>query len=278
MTFYVKIFSTAINAIKIVVGGLVSFFKGVWTKIKAPFENAVAFYSGLFTNAVTAIKTAFSTVGAFFSGIWSNITGTFSNVVSWFSDKFGSAWQAIKDKFSGWADFWGGLWNKIKDKFTGMGTKLSDAISGAIKGAMNKVISKIESIINKAIKFINSAIRLANKLPGVDVNTLSTISLPRLAKGGVLAKGQLGLLEGSGAEAVVPLEKNTQWISKVAESFREEFASLARQNRADNVTQALAYDEAVDAFKEALSEMQIVLDDETAGKFVERTVTSYIYA
>lgn len=34
----------------------------------------------------------------------------------------------------------------------------------------------------------------------------------------------------------------------------------------------------ISAFKEALSEMKIVLDDEVAGQFVERTVTRAIYA
>ena len=34
----------------------------------------------------------------------------------------------------------------------------------------------------------------------------------------------------------------------------------------------------VNAFKSALSQMKIVLDDEGAGEFVERTVTRVIYA
>ena len=45
----------------------------------------------------------------------------------------------------------------------------------------------------------------------------------RLAKpystGGVLKKGEIGLLEGSGAEAVVPLERNKYWIKAVAEDM-----------------------------------------------------------
>jgi hypothetical protein len=45
---------------------------------------------------------------------------------------------------------------------------------------------------------------------------MSDISLPRLARGGVLKRGQLGLLEGSGAEAVVPLENNTKWLDEIA--------------------------------------------------------------
>ena len=40
--------------------------------------------------------------------------------------------------------------------------------------------------------------------------------MPKLEKGGVLKKGQVGLLEGNGAEAVVPLEKNTGWLDEIA--------------------------------------------------------------
>ena len=68
---------------------------------------------------------------------------------------------------------------------------------------------------------INSAIKLANKLPGIKVGTVAKVNLPRLARGGVLEKGQVGLLEGSGAEAVVPLERNKAWISRVAQDLYE---------------------------------------------------------
>ena len=35
----------------------------------------------------------------------------------------------------------------------------------------------------------------------------------------MLEKGQVGLLEGNGAEAVVPLDQNKKWISAVAEDM-----------------------------------------------------------
>jgi phage-related protein len=278
VSYFNKLFTGAVNAIKTVVNGLISFFTGVWEAIKAVFVDVVSFYSGLFTNAVTAIRTAWATVTSFFSGIWTNIKTTFSNVKDWFAEKFGSAWTAIKEKFSGWATYWSGLWTQLKEKFKGMGEKIGKAMAGAVKGAMNKVISKIESVINKGIGFINKAIKLANKLPGVNVSTLKTIKLSRLAQGGVLKRGQVGVLEGSGAEAVVPLEKNTQWIRRVAESMRTEFGMAQRNDVSAPAVENFRYNQAVDAFKQALSEMQIVLDDETAGKFVERTVTRYIYA
>jgi len=46
--------------------------------------------------------------------------------------------------------------------------------------------------------------------------------MPTLEKGGVLEQGQVGVLEGKGAEAVVPLEKNTEWIKKIADQFKQE--------------------------------------------------------
>jgi hypothetical protein len=36
-------------------------------------------------------------------------------------------------------------------------------------------------------------------------------------------------------------------------------------------------DSMINAFKDALSDMKIVLDDEVAGKFVEKTVARAIY-
>lgn len=56
--------------------------------------------------------------------------------------------------------------------------------------------------------------------------------MPRLAKGGVLEKGQVGLLEGSGAEAVVPLEKNKGWIKAVANDLKEQM----KNNNISNIS------------------------------------------
>ena len=122
----------------------------------------------------------------------------------------------IKDKFASWGSFWGGLWTTIKNKFTGIGTSVSSAISDSLKSGMNGIISMIENTINSGIRLINGALGLINKIPGVNLSGIGELSLPRLAKGGVLKKGQIGLLEGSGDEAVVPLDQNKRWIQAVA--------------------------------------------------------------
>ena len=228
----VKYFQNAWNSIKKMWNGAKAYFKGIWTGIKNTFSSVGSWFSSKFKSALNGVKSAWNSAKSFFSGIWSGIRGVFGSVNSWFRSKFQSAWSAIKSVFSGWGSFFGGLWTKIKSKFSSIGSSIGSSMGNAVKSGMNTVISKVQSTINKGIGLINSAIRLANKLPAVNVGTVPTLSLPRLAKGGVLEKGQVGLLEGTGAEAVVPLENNKAWLSRVAEDLNELQARPVQNNEA----------------------------------------------
>lgn len=183
---------------------------------------------------ISAILEALGSLGEDLKGLfsegWEKVKEVFANVGDFFSEKFGDAWEKIKEKFSGFGDFFGNLWEDVKTKFSELGTKISDAISGAVKAGINGVISRIESIINGAIGIINGAIGLINKIPGVSVGTLSDVSFPRLQQGGILKKGQIGFLEGTGAEAVVPLDKNKAWIKAVASDLLTELSGAAAGN------------------------------------------------
>lgn len=214
-----KYFSEAWKSIKSSWSSVTKFFSGIWSGITKIYANVKSWFADRFRQAWNGIKSVWNGVGSFFRGIWSSVTKTFGNVGSWFRGKFQSAWSSIKSVFSGWGSFFGGLWTKIKAKFGSIGSSLGKAMGDSVKSAMNKVLSSIEKSINKGIGLINSAIKLANKLPGINVGTVPKVNLPRLARGAVLEKGQIGLLEGSGAEAVVPLEHNKAWLSRVAEDL-----------------------------------------------------------
>lgn len=97
-------------------------------------------------------------------------------------------------------------------------------------GVANLIILGIEFLINECIDGINDLIEGINKLSSAigipDIPLLPNVELPKLgdevpqlAKGGVLEKGQIGILEGNGAEAVVPLDQNKKWISAVADDM-----------------------------------------------------------
>lgn len=131
--------------------------------------------------------------------------------------KASEVWEHIKNVFGKVADFFAGLWDTIKGTFVKFATAIGDAISGAVKSAINGVISYIENTINKAIRLINSAIGIINKLPGVNIGTIGELSLPRLAKGGVLYGAQTVIAGEAGPEAIIPLDKLFAQMDKMAD-------------------------------------------------------------
>ena len=188
VTAFKEFFTSAFQAIG-------SFFTGIWNGIVS-----------VATNAWSSIRTVFSTVGSFFTGI------------------FQQAWNGITNIFNRLGGFFSGVWNSVTGIFKSAGMAIGNAISGAVKTAVNFVLSKAIGIINGFIGAINAVIGVINKIPGVSLSKISKLGVPQLERGGVLAKGQVGLLEGNGAEAVVPLDQNEKWIAAEA---REMKAALA---------------------------------------------------
>ena len=113
----------------------------------------------------------------------------------------------------------------MKDVFS-TGGKIFDGIKEGITSAFKTVVNAIIRGINKVVAIPFNAINgVLDKLRNLEILGISPFSwigsisvpqIPELAKGGVLKRGQVGLLEGNGAEAVVPLERNKQWIKAVA--------------------------------------------------------------
>ncbi len=260
--------------------GFRNFWIELWEKVKKVTKNVVDSITKWFTETWTKIKKVWSEVTGFFSQKWESVKNVFGKAKDYFKEKFTGAWKAVKDAFSGWGKFFGGLWDTIKEKFSSIGTKIADAIGGAVKKGINGVISMIENTINSGIRLINGAIGLINKIPGIEIGKIQNLSLPKLARGGVLDDGARTVIAGEdGAEAIVPLENNTKWIKMVANELKSSFftPNLNNPNSLSNMQEETKFDNLVNSFKQALSEMKIEMDDETMGKFVERTVSDAIY-
>ena len=215
-------FDNAVNAIKTIFSAVTDFFSSIWDGIKKIFNGVADWFKDKFDDAVQKIKNVWSSVSNFFSGVWGNIKNVFSSVGSWFKDKFQDAYNNIKSVFNGIKDFFSGIWDKIKDVFGSVGTKIGETFSNAFKSVINTVFEFIENRVNGFIDMINGAIDVINLIPGVDIGQVDYVELPRLEKGGILPKGKVGLLEGNGAEAVVPLEKNTNGLRKIANILADE--------------------------------------------------------
>lgn len=165
------------------------FWIDLWEGIKAAAQTVVEAISGFFSTAWDAVKKVWNGAKSFFTGIWDGIKGIFGGVKDWFSSVFQGAADAISTIFNG--------------------------IVGVIKAPINFLINAL----NKVIDGINK-IKIPSWVPSIGGYGINIPKIPNLAKGGVLKKGQLGLLEGNGAEAVVPLENNKRWIAATAKELK----------------------------------------------------------
>lgn len=93
---------------------------------------------------------------------------------------------------------------------------MANVIGGAFKTVINGVLKAIENILNFPIKSINKLIDVINAVPGINISTLPTFKLPRLAKGGIINQPGRGIPVGSaiggerGQEGVIPLTDSQQ--------------------------------------------------------------------
>lgn len=229
---FIKIaFKNTWEAIKKVWDVAGKYFEGVWKAIKLVFSVVKSVLAGNFSDAWNGIKAIWSIVSGwfndnvvkpvqdFFSGMWDNvkkgasdawngITETFSHVADWFHEKFSAAWQRVKDVFS----TGGQIFDGIKDGIT---NAFKSVVNAIIRG-INRVIAIPFNKINDVLGTLRDFEFLGKKWFEGIISTFEVPSIPELAKGGILKRGQVGLLEGNGAEAVVPLEKNTQGLQKIA--------------------------------------------------------------
>lgn len=117
----------------------------------------------------------------------------------------------------------GNLWNGITAMFGQFAANFGEFISGIFKGAINGVLAFIENFINTPIDLLNGFIGVINGAfgwIGVNLGYIDRISLPRLAQGGFVDGATTAMIGEDGAEAVLPLENNTDnWAGLLAQTL-----------------------------------------------------------
>lgn len=215
-----------------------------WERIKDAWSGAVTWFD---TTVLTPIKT-------FFSSSWDKIKGFAVNAV----DGVKNTWSSIKSWFSTnvtepIANFFIGMWDKVKSSaksswewITNLFSKGGKVFNGITEG----IVSTFKSIVNALISGINKIIAtpfntingLLNKIRSIEVlgiqpfsgmwsvNPLPVPKIPMLARGGVVDSATLAVIGEAGKEAVVPLENNTGWMSKMASMLAERIPKTGSDN------------------------------------------------
>ena len=187
--WFIDRFTEAYNGVTGVFAAIGQWFGARWQDIKNALATVASWFLTMFTNAYTNVKNVFSAIGSWFGARWTEIKTALSAVPSWFGTQFQNAWTNIKNAFANVTSFFSGLWEKIKGCFVNVGVKIGSAVGDAFESAINSCLSTIEGVVNEFIGMINGVIGVINEIPGVSLSKISTLSLPRLAKGGVLKEG-----------------------------------------------------------------------------------------
>ena len=243
------------------VGGLqaiLDWFNLIFTNIKEIFDGFIQFFKGVFTGDWSD---AWEGIKEIFEGVWNIIKGTFEIFGSWlyefvidpvatfFSDlwdgiKTGAinAWDNIKNAFSNVKSFFSNMIDTIIDKFKNMGSKVGEVVSGAFKGVVNGILGAIEKILNTPIRAVNKLIGVINAVPGINLNTLPTLNLPRLKTGaivnmpnrGTLVAGGRAIAGEAGHEGIIPLDDNQAMAQLGAEIGRNVVVNLTNITKVGN--------------------------------------------
>ena len=190
---FTKVIQSAIevwNSWKPYIQIIMDMFMNMWNSVLKPLVSYLAdVFASRLNSIFTSVKSIIGNIRGAFTGLIDFVTGVFT--LNW-----RKAWQGVCDIFK---NVFGGLMNILK-------TPLNAAID----------------LINKGIDGINSiGFDIPDILGGGHVG-LSVPHIPRLATGGILRQPTLALVGEGGAEAVMPLERNTGWITQLAQRLNTE--------------------------------------------------------
>ena len=179
-------------------------------------------------------------------------------------------WEyTLKPIFVGITDFLTGV-------FTGNWKQAFEGLVKIVEGIFNGIVNRVKYPINKVIDLVNSFIKGLNKLqvpdwvPGVGGKGINIPLIPTLEKGGILEKGQVGLLEGNGAEAVVPLHQNRAWISAVARDMDSAFGGKETVGVLNKILEAInRTNDGQEDLKDSFASMKVEMNNREFARLVK---------
>lgn len=245
-----------LEPLKTFVGNVLKTFQNLWTNIKSWFSSNVAkyftkeYWAGKFETIRAGASEKLEAVKTEISNKWNAIKSWFSTNVApkftreYWSGKFETIKTSASTKLEEVKSTISTKWNSIKSWFssniapkftTAYWTEKFSSIKNGAKAAFNGVISVVESAVNGIIRKINTLHwTIPDWVPIFGGDSFGfnfrTISIPRLATGGIATSSTLANIGERGAEAILPLTgpQGMAWINKLADAI------TSRNNNTNN--------------------------------------------
>lgn len=195
--------SKTVKSIGDFIGKLINGAMELYNKFFSPIVNFLLDY----------LSPAWSQMTSLVVGVLGTLLGTISDIVSGIFELFGGVIDFITGVFTG---DWKKAWNGVKSAFKGV----FDSLIGIFKTPINLIIDGMNSFISGLNK-----IKIPDWVPAVGGKGIDIPKIPKLAQGGVVDKPTYAMIGEAGTEAVMPLERNTGWIDKLADKLGSKIGS-----------------------------------------------------
>ena len=203
-----------------------SWFGERWNDVTNALAEANTWLGEKFQSGRDKVNSAFEKVGSWFGDRWSDIKGGVQEADTWFGEKFESAKEKAQNPFQSIGSWFSERWNDIQSVLKEIPNWFKNLFNDAMDNAKNAVqagVDALKSIFDFEWHLPKLELPHINITGGFSLNPPSfpSFNLSWYARGGVFNSPSIIGVGEAGQEAVMPLERNTGWISTLAQKVAE---------------------------------------------------------